>query len=116
MTDEIVIEVLSEAETPPDPVSVSQAEMDFAVLVQKEAVEALQAGTLRITAQHGLQAQSLLDRRAEKQADRDLALNMARLLSGAISMTPQTVIEGRAVEMPEIVEILAPKGITAKRA
>ena len=36
-----------------------------------------------MTAQHGLTAQALLDRRIEKQADRDLALNMARLLSGA---------------------------------
>ena len=57
-------------------------------MVQKRAIELLAAGDLRVTAQHGLQAQALLDRRAEKQADRDLALNMARLLSGAIIMTP----------------------------
>lgn len=86
---------------------------DFATLVQQRAVEALEAGNLRITAQHGLAAQALIDRRIEKAADRDLALNMARLLSGAITMTPQTVIEGRAIEVtllapPHVVEAVEP--------
>ena len=44
----------------------TQAEMDFAVMVQKRATELLAAGELRVTAQHGLTAQALLDRRAEK--------------------------------------------------
>ena len=48
----------------------TQAELDFAVMVQRRAVELLREGHLRVTAQHGLQAQALLDRRAEKQADR----------------------------------------------
>lgn len=95
----------------PGPVS-PPTEGDFAVMVKQRAVEALASGSLRITAQHGLQAQALLDRRAEKAADRSLALNMARLLSGAISMVPTTVIEGRAVE---IHEALAPPEIVAPR-
>jgi hypothetical protein len=91
----------------------SQAEVDFAMMVQREATALLQAGQLRITAHHGLQAQALLDRRLEKQADRELALNMARLLSGAVVMAPATVIEGRAVEVssPELPDGLAPDGV-----
>ena len=84
------------------------AEIDFASLVQKRAVQLLKTGDLRVTTTHGLQAQALLDRRLEKQADRDLALNMARLLSGAIQMTPITVIESRALE---ITDGLAPDAV-----
>jgi hypothetical protein len=88
-----------------------QAEVDFAIMVQKRATELLAAGDLRVTAQHGLTAQALLDRRAEKAADRDLSINIARLLSGSLSMTPITVIEGRVVEMPELPDGLAPEGV-----
>jgi hypothetical protein len=88
-----------------------QASVDFAVMVQKRATELLRSGDLRVTAQHGLTAQALIDRRLEKQADRDLALNMARLLSGAIVMTPMTVIEGRVVEPLQLDDGLAPEGV-----
>lgn len=87
------------------------AEKDFATLVQERALTLLESGDLRVTTQHGLQAQALLDRRLEKQADRDLAINMARLLSGAISMVPSTVIEGRAVE----ITTLAPPDLVVSR-
>ncbi len=89
------------------------AEIDFATMVQKRATELLAAGELRVTAQHGLTAQALLDRRAEKQADRDVAINIARLLSGAMVMPPVTVIEGRVVndELPELSDGLAPEGV-----
>jgi hypothetical protein len=87
------------------------AELDFAVMVQKRATDLLRAGELRVTAQHGLTAQALLDRRAEKQADRDLALNMARLLSGAVIMTPLDVIEMRDVTPRELTDGLAPEGV-----
>jgi hypothetical protein len=89
----------------------TQAEIDFATLVQKRASALLAAGELRVTASHGLQAQALLDRRAEKAADRDLALNLARLLSGAIIMPPSQIIEGRAVEVP----LLAPDSVVEHR-
>jgi len=93
------------------------AEMDFATLVQKRATDLLQAGDLRVTAQHGLTAQALLDRRAEKQADRDVAINIARLLSGAMVMPPIAVIEDRVIidvtpdEAPELSDGLAPIGL-----
>jgi len=86
------------------------AEIDFAVMVQKRATELLAKGELRVTAQHGLTAQALLDRRAEKQADRDVAINIARLLSGAMIMPPVTVIEGRVIDVspPDVIDVLAP--------
>ena len=91
----------------------TQAEVDFATLVQKRAAEMLADGQLRVTASHGLQAQALLDRRAEKAADRDLAVNMARLLSGSIIMTPFEVIESRVIDVtpPELGDGLAPEGV-----
>jgi hypothetical protein len=75
----------------------------------------LRAGQLRVTAQHGLTAQALLDRRAEKAADRDLALNMARLLSGAVSMAPLSVIETRNVTPLEIGDGYAPDDLVDPR-
>lgn len=106
-------EVLSQEIADASKAAKTQAEMDFATLVQKRAVDLLDAGELRVTATHGLQAQALLDRRAEKQADRDLAVNMARLLSGAMILTPSEVIEGRAVpiDVKEIGDGLAPHGV-----
>ena len=91
----------------------TSAEVDFAVLVKRRAADLLRAGQLRVTAQHGLTAQALLDRRAEKSADRDLALNMARLLSGSVSMAPLTVIESRNVTPDDglLGDGLAPEGV-----
>lgn len=89
----------------------SQVEMDFAILVQKRATDLLRSGDLRVTASHGLAAQALLDRRAEKQADRELALNMARLLSGSMTMPPITVIDSRAIEVDQLTDGLAPPGV-----
>jgi len=106
-------EVLAQAVADESKEAKTQAEMDFATLVQRRATEMLQAGELRVTAQHGLTAQALLDRRAEKQADRDLAVNMARLLSGAISVVPSIVIEGRVIDVTpaELGDGLAPEGV-----
>jgi hypothetical protein len=87
----------------------SQAEIDFASMVQKRAIALMAQGNLKVTTKDGLQAQALLDRRLEKQADRELSLNMARLLSGSIAMVPTTVIEGRAIE------VLAPPGLIEPR-
>jgi hypothetical protein len=84
----------------------SDAERDFASVVQRKAMELLEKGELRVTATHGLQAQGLMDRRVERAADRDLAFNIARLLSGAIIQTPANVIDVTPYELlapPEIV-------------
>jgi hypothetical protein len=89
----------------------TQSQLDFAAMVQRRATEMLAAGELRVTAQHGLTAQALLDRRAEKQADRDLAVNMARLLSGSIIMTPYEVVEARDVTPDGATSRLLPDGL-----
>ena len=78
---------------------------DVAVLVQREVVKKLKNGEGRVTVQHGLQAQQLLDRRAERAKDRELAVTLARLLhSGsppaeAIRARPVEVIEGQYAEV-----------------
>jgi hypothetical protein len=92
----------------------NQPDMDFAILVRKRAAQMLINGELRVTASHGLQAQALLDRRAEKEADRDLQLNLARLLSGAITLPPSAVIEGRVVDVSP--SLLAPGDVVEPRA
>jgi hypothetical protein len=82
-------------------------EEDVAVLVQREVVKKLKDGEARVTVQHGLQAQQLLDRRAERAKDRELAVTLARLLHtpapppSAIMerVEPSVIIEGEAVEV-----------------
>lgn len=76
---------------------------DFAEAVRAEANRLLAAGKLQIRTEHGLSAQALLDRRAEKRADRQLMVEMARLLSGGaagVLSAPDEVIVGewRSVE------------------
>jgi hypothetical protein len=101
-------EVKAVAETVTKNASVSNDTVgseDVAVLVQREVVRKLKAGEGRVTVQHGLQAQQLLDRRAERAKDRELAITLARLLhspappASAITARPVDVIEGHAVEV-----------------
>lgn len=93
----------------------TDADLDFARLVQQQAIKLMQRGDLRVTATHGLQAQALLDRRAEKQADRDLALNLARLMSGALTPAPVQIIEGRVIEPLGLGDGLAPDVVVEAR-
>lgn len=78
---------------------------DLAILVRDRTVKAVKDGTLEPTITHGLQAQALLDRRAEKVDDRDLRLQMARILSGAAASgyigppADLVIIEGEAEEV-----------------
>lgn len=64
---------------------------DFAASVVDAAQEALDRGELRVRAADGLTAQGLIDRRIEKQADRDLMVNLAKLMTGA---PPPEIIVG----------------------
>lgn len=81
-----------------------KSQEDVATLVQEEVVRKLQAGEARVTVQHGLQAQQLLDRREERKQDRALAITLTRMLH---TMAPpqeligerEVVIEGTAVEV-----------------
>lgn len=103
VTDEVV---KASAEGLP-PYSSHGKNRDVATLVQAQVVEKLEEGEARVTVQHGLQAQQLLDRRAERAKDRELAVTLARLLHSpapppeAITarLVDAEVIEGEAVEV-----------------
>ena len=57
-----------------------QSDDDVAVLVQRDIIQKLKDGEARVTVQHGLQAQQIIDRRVERAKDRELAVTLARLL------------------------------------
>lgn len=65
---------------------------DFADAVRREAHRLLAEGKMNVRAEHGLQAQALIDRRAEKDADRKLVVEMGRLLSGYRSDPAEIVV------------------------
>jgi len=68
---------------------------DLAELVREKAVESILDETETVTIAHGLKAQQLIDRREERQMDRELQLGIARMLAliGG-SPHPVGVIEG----------------------
>jgi hypothetical protein len=73
---------------------------DFAAAIRDEAMKKLEQGELKVNANHGLAAQGLLDRRADKQADRDLLMNLARLMTAA---PPPEVLVGEYEVLPDVV-------------
>lgn len=86
--------------------TVGMSSQDVATLVQEEVVRKLQNGEARVTVQHGLQAQALLDRREERKQDRQLAITLARLLHTA--RPPMEAIEERIIrEEGEVIEGVA---------
>jgi hypothetical protein len=71
---------------------------DLAELVRDKTLKAVKAGTLKPTLQHGLMAQQMLDKRAERAADRQLAIRLAAMLGGGkapdgviIDVTPRAL-------------------------
>lgn len=106
-----VVEAVKEVAASTEEVTPKFVSGDVATLVQQQVVEKLKEGEARVTVQHGLQAQQLLDRRAERAKDRELAVTLARLLH-APAPPPEAVqhrlmdgedganiIEGEAVEV-----------------
>jgi hypothetical protein len=80
---------------------------DLAVLVRDTVLDHVESGILIPTIAEGLRGQEIIDRRAEKGADRDLMLQVAQLLGGAVPagalMGP--IIEGQYVQIdPEAAE------------
>lgn len=73
----------------PDPDTMDNR--DFAALVRAEAIKQLSAGNLRVNTSHGLQAQALIDRRAEKMADRGLSIRLAELMGGGLA-PPEVIV------------------------
>lgn len=87
--------------------TVKAVNRDLAILVRDQTVDAINEGRLEPTISQGLQAQALLDRRAEKATDNDLKLAIARLLSGSgpagyLEPPDDLVIEGFAVEVASV--------------
>lgn len=74
---------------------------DMAELVKAEAIRLLEEGKLKVTTQDGLAAQALIDRRQEKQKDRELAAAIGRLLAGGGTngASPPPIIEGDYTEV-----------------
>lgn len=70
---------------------------DVATAIQEEALAALARGELRVTAANALKAQEILDRRAERAADRQLTLVLARLAT--MGRPPEDIIEGEVVDL-----------------
>ena len=62
---------------------------DLAAVVVKKTQRLLAAGKVSPTLRDGLQAQQLLDRRAEKAADRRFMLNLAVAMAGGAISAPQ---------------------------
>ena len=55
---------------------------DLAELVRDKTLADVKAGKLKPTLQHGLLAQSMIDKREERAADRQLAIRLAAMLGG----------------------------------
>jgi hypothetical protein len=66
--------------------------IDVATIVQRKAVEGIERGDLMVTTAHGLQAQKMIDTREDKRKDRELAVNIARLLSGSVGIPGHLVV------------------------
>jgi hypothetical protein len=66
--------------SPPSTTPTPGGETDIAKAIQRQALEQLQRGEMRLTAAHALRAQELIDRRAEKQADREMQVALARII------------------------------------
>ena len=69
---------------------------DLAVLVRDYVESAVKDGALTPTLAEGLWAQEMIDRRQEKSAERDIALQLAEILGG--STATYQVLEAREVK------------------
>ena len=76
---------------------------DVAAAIQQRALQALADGELRVTAQHGLKAEEMIDKRAERAQDRELTVFLARMMTQAIPppalMLPDDAIEAEYTEV-----------------
>lgn len=70
---------------------------DLAALVRDNVFARVEAGVLEPSLTEGLRAQEMLDRRNEKQGDRDMMLQLAGLLSGATAPVA-LLMDGNTVE------------------
>ena len=77
---------------------------DLAAVVVRKTLRAMAANKLTPTLKDGLTAQQLLDRRAEKAADRSFMLNLAAAMAGGGQRTPVKYLPSPQDEDPDIIE------------
>lgn len=77
---------------------------DLAAVVVKKTLRQMAAGKVTPTLRDGLTAQQLLDRRAEKAADRSFMLNLAMALAGGGQRVPVKYLPARNEPDPDIIE------------
>jgi hypothetical protein len=70
---------------------------DYLTLVRDRAAQAVASGEAKVSVQHGLQAQAMLDNRMKQAEDKRLVLIIAQVLGGGY--VPD-MIEGEYAEMP----------------
>lgn len=71
---------------------------DLATVVRDKTLAKVRKGQLSPTLQHGLMAQAMLDKRAERAADRQLAIRLAAMLGGGTP--PARIISGATRPVP----------------
>lgn len=76
-------------------VKVESASGDLAKLVSNYVYKMVENGDVIPTLSEGLRAQEMMDRRKEKNADRELAISMAGILGGGY------LVEGTAMEVTD---------------
>jgi hypothetical protein len=98
--------VVPSAATAPDtiPEDVITDQDDLAAVVVKKTLKQMAAGKVTPTLRDGLQAQQLLDRRAEKAADRSFMLNLAMAMAGGGIRTPVKYLPAPNEPDPDIIE------------
>jgi hypothetical protein len=77
---------------------------DLAAVVVKKTNRLLAAGKVTPTLRDGLAAQQLLDRRAEKAADRSFMLNLALALAGGGQQLPPKLLPPAPEPSEDIIE------------
>lgn len=94
------------AATAPDkvPEDVVTTHDDLAAVVVRRTLKQMAAGKLQPTLRDGLAAQQLLDRRAEKAADRSFMLNLALALAGGGQQVPQKLLPASVEGTDDVIE------------
>jgi hypothetical protein len=77
---------------------------DLAAVVVRRTMKEMATGRLKPTLRDGLTAQQLLDRRAEKAADRSFMLNLAMALAGGGKRVPVKYLPAPNEPDPDIIE------------
>jgi hypothetical protein len=98
--------VVPSAATAPDtiPEDVITEQDDLAAVVVRRTLKQMAAGKVQPTLRDGLQAQQLLDKRAEKAADRSFMLNLAMAMAGGGQRTPIKYLQRGPEQDTDVIE------------